>query len=73
MEARDLVAADWGGTSDPYVSVRYGNIKKRTKVNTMLSLCHPINYLVNQLMIRLPPYQESLLCSTFMVSRPYRT
>ncbi|KAJ7294164.1 hypothetical protein O6H91_Y274600 [Diphasiastrum complanatum] len=32
MEARDLVAADWGGTSDPYVTVRYGNIKKRTKV-----------------------------------------
>ncbi len=32
VEARDLVAADWGGTSDPYVSVRYGNIKKRTKV-----------------------------------------
>lgn len=32
VEARDLVAADWGGTSDPYVSARYGNIKKRTKV-----------------------------------------
>jgi len=32
VEARDLVAADWGGTSDPYVSVRYGNTKKRTKV-----------------------------------------
>lgn len=32
VEARDLVAADWGGTSDPYVSVRYGQIKKRTKV-----------------------------------------
>jgi Ca2+-dependent lipid-binding protein len=34
IEARDLVAADWAGTSDPYVSVRYGNIKKRTKVCT---------------------------------------
>ncbi|KAG0567966.1 hypothetical protein KC19_7G175800 [Ceratodon purpureus] len=32
VEARDLIAADWGGTSDPYVSVRYGNTKKRTKV-----------------------------------------
>ncbi|BBN09410.1 hypothetical protein MPTK1_4g19570 [Marchantia polymorpha subsp. ruderalis] len=32
IEARDLVGADWSGTSDPYVSVRYGNIKKRTKV-----------------------------------------
>ncbi|CAK9869456.1 unnamed protein product [Sphagnum jensenii] len=32
VEARDLIAADWGGTSDPYVSVRYGNIKKHTKV-----------------------------------------
>ncbi|CAM6090440.1 unnamed protein product [Calypogeia fissa] len=31
LEARDLVAADWMGTSDPYVSVRYGNIRKRTK------------------------------------------
>lgn len=33
VEARDLKAADWGGTSDPYVSARYGNIKKRTKVS----------------------------------------
>ncbi|KAJ7538397.1 hypothetical protein O6H91_11G046200 [Diphasiastrum complanatum] len=32
LEARNLVAADWGGTSDPYVTVRYGNLKKRTKV-----------------------------------------
>lgn len=38
VEARDLVAADWGGTSDPYVSVRYGNTKKRTKV-LFSSLC----------------------------------
>lgn len=32
IEARDLVAADLRGTSDPYVRVHYGNIKKRTKV-----------------------------------------
>ncbi|KAF5186642.1 Multiple c2 and transmembrane domain-containing protein [Thalictrum thalictroides] len=32
IEARDLVAADFRGTSDPYVRVQYGNIKKRTKV-----------------------------------------
>ncbi|KAK9091297.1 hypothetical protein Sjap_024474 [Stephania japonica] len=32
IEARDLVAADLRGTSDPYVRVQYGNIKKRTKV-----------------------------------------
>ncbi|EFJ29672.1 plant synaptotagmin [Selaginella moellendorffii] len=32
VEARDLVAADWNGTSDPYVSVRYGTVRKRTKV-----------------------------------------
>ncbi|XP_051222670.1 uncharacterized protein [Lolium perenne] len=32
IEARDLVAADLRGTSDPYVRVHYGNNKKRTKV-----------------------------------------
>ncbi|CAL9059145.1 uncharacterized protein LOC135651753 isoform X1 [Musa acuminata AAA Group] len=32
VEAKDLVAADIRGTSDPYVRVHYGNIKKRTKV-----------------------------------------
>ncbi|KAH7316026.1 hypothetical protein KP509_21G075600 [Ceratopteris richardii] len=32
IEARDLVAADLCGTSDPYVSVHYGKRKKRTKV-----------------------------------------
>ena len=32
VEARDLIAADWRGTSDPYVRVQYGNLKKRTKV-----------------------------------------
>lgn len=32
IEARDLVAADLRGTSDPYVKVQYGNKKKRTKV-----------------------------------------
>lgn len=37
IEARDLVAADLRGTSDPYVRVQYGNLKKRTKVgNTTL-------------------------------------
>ncbi|KAL5228818.1 hypothetical protein ABZP36_017083 [Zizania latifolia] len=32
IEARDLVAADLRGTSDPYVRVQYGSKKKRTKV-----------------------------------------
>ncbi|KAF5733988.1 hypothetical protein HS088_TW16G00429 [Tripterygium wilfordii] len=32
VEARDLIAADLRGTSDPYVRVQYGNFKKRTKV-----------------------------------------
>ncbi|PIA39770.1 hypothetical protein AQUCO_02600319v1 [Aquilegia coerulea] len=32
IEARDLIAADLRGTSDPYVRVQYGSIKKRTKV-----------------------------------------
>ncbi|KAL2543887.1 C2 domain-containing protein [Forsythia ovata] len=32
IEARDLVAADLRGTSDPYVRVHYGNLKRRTKV-----------------------------------------
>ncbi|KAF7819880.1 synaptotagmin-5 isoform X1 [Senna tora] len=32
IEARDLIAADLRGTSDPYVRVHYGNMKKRTKV-----------------------------------------
>ncbi|KAB2001337.1 hypothetical protein ES319_D12G295400v1 [Gossypium barbadense] len=32
IEARDLVAADLRGTSDPYVRVQYGNLKRRTKV-----------------------------------------
>jgi hypothetical protein len=32
VEARHLLAANWGGTSDPYVNVFYGNIKKQTKV-----------------------------------------
>jgi len=40
VEARDLVAADWGGTSDPYVSVRYGNTKKRTKVIFINFVCN---------------------------------
>ena len=32
VEARDLVAADLRGTSDPYVRVQYGEKKQRTKV-----------------------------------------
>ncbi|XP_017442457.1 synaptotagmin-4 isoform X3 [Vigna angularis] len=32
IEARDLIAADLRGTSDPYVRVNYGNLKRRTKV-----------------------------------------
>lgn len=32
VEAKDLVAADLRGTSDPFVRVQYGNMKKRTKV-----------------------------------------
>ncbi|KAK1301656.1 hypothetical protein QJS10_CPB12g00356 [Acorus calamus] len=32
IEAKDLIAADLRGTSDPYVRVHYGNIKKTTKV-----------------------------------------
>eukprot|EP00252_Welwitschia_mirabilis_P021688 TRINITY_DN5627_c0_g1_i1.p1 TRINITY_DN5627_c0_g1~~TRINITY_DN5627_c0_g1_i1.p1 ORF type:complete len:842 (-),score=186.13 TRINITY_DN5627_c0_g1_i1:179-2704(-) len=32
IEARDLIGADLRGTSDPFVKVHYGDIKKRTKV-----------------------------------------
>ncbi|XP_078438859.1 C2 domain-containing protein [Wolffia australiana] len=32
IEARDLVGADLRGTSDPYVRVHYGGLKRRTKV-----------------------------------------
>ncbi|KAI4365826.1 hypothetical protein MLD38_021779 [Melastoma candidum] len=32
IEAKDLVAADLRGTSDPYVRVYYGNLKRSTKV-----------------------------------------
>ncbi|CAI0400950.1 unnamed protein product [Linum tenue] len=32
IEGRDLIAADLRGTSDPYVRVQYGNLKRRTKV-----------------------------------------
>ncbi|XP_022874017.1 uncharacterized protein LOC111392852 isoform X3 [Olea europaea var. sylvestris] len=32
IEARDLVAADLGGTSDPYVRVNYGDLKRSTKI-----------------------------------------
>ena len=36
IEARNLKAADWNGTSDPYVSVKYGNVKQRSKVSCPL-------------------------------------
>lgn len=32
LEARDLVAADLRGTSDPFVSLHCGNEKRTTKV-----------------------------------------
>ncbi|CAK7349717.1 unnamed protein product [Dovyalis caffra] len=32
VEAKDLIAADLRGTSDPYVRVQYGSLKRRTKV-----------------------------------------
>ncbi|KAG5035026.1 hypothetical protein JHK87_009936 [Glycine soja] len=52
IEARDLIAADLRGTSDPYVRVNYGNSKKRTKVRIfLLRMC--VEYQ------RLPPNQMS--------------
>lgn len=39
VEARDLIAADFGGTSDPYVRVHYGSLKRRTKV--LFKTLHP--------------------------------
>ncbi|KAK4800095.1 hypothetical protein SAY86_025460 [Trapa natans] len=39
IEARELIAADLRGTSDPYVRVHYGNLKKKTKV--MYKTLHP--------------------------------
>ncbi|KAE9463915.1 hypothetical protein C3L33_04205, partial [Rhododendron williamsianum] len=36
IEARDLVAADIRGTSDPYVRIHYGNRKRRTKMKEMM-------------------------------------
>lgn len=32
VEARDLVAADLSGTSDPFVVVKFGDTKRRTRV-----------------------------------------
>ncbi|GAB2292865.1 AT3g18370/MYF24_8 [Dionaea muscipula] len=32
IEAKDLVGADLRGTSDPYVRVHYGNVKRKTKI-----------------------------------------
>ncbi|KAL6556315.1 MYF24 [Orobanche gracilis] len=37
VEARDLVAADIRGTSDPFVKVHYGNLKRSTKVSCFVS------------------------------------
>lgn len=39
IEARDLIAADLRGTSDPYVRVQYGDIKRRTKVRNPFLNC----------------------------------
>ena len=41
VEARDLIAADLCGTSDPFIIVQYGKQRKRTKVchHLSLSLC----------------------------------
>lgn len=35
IEARDLIAADLRGTSDPYVRIHYGNLKRSTKVRCL--------------------------------------
>ncbi|KAL7160267.1 hypothetical protein ABFS83_01G082300 [Erythranthe nasuta] len=39
IEARDLIAADLRGTSDPFVRVQYGHLKRTTKV--MYKTLHP--------------------------------
>ena len=33
VEARDLIAADLRGTSDPFVSLHYGDERQTTQVN----------------------------------------
>jgi hypothetical protein len=58
IEARDLIAADLRGTSDPYVRVTYGNLKKRTKVRKL----HP-KFLLHKSM--------SLGFSNFIISELY--
>lgn len=47
IEAKDLIAADFRGTSDPYVRVNYGNLKKSTKVSILHMRCllHELNVL----------------------------
>ena len=40
VEARDLIAADLCGTSDPFIIVQYGKQRKRTKVCRHLSLVY---------------------------------
>lgn len=32
VEGRDLIGADFRGISDPYVRVKYGQLKKKSKV-----------------------------------------
>ena len=34
VEARDLIAADLCGTSDPFVSLHYGSERQTTRVNS---------------------------------------
>ena len=54
IEARDLIAADLRGTSDPYVRVNYGNLKWRTKVRILMMVmtvvsCHVLMMVMSQL------------------------
>lgn len=35
IEGKDLIAADIRGTSNPYVKVLYGKLKKKTKVSNL--------------------------------------
>ncbi|KAL3575065.1 hypothetical protein D5086_023166 [Populus alba] len=41
LKAKDLIAADLRGTSDPYVRVHYGSLKKRTKCVVMYKTLNP--------------------------------
>lgn len=44
IEARDLVAADIRGTSDPYVRIHYGNLKRSTKVRCLYAFKISIHF-----------------------------